>query len=154
MKVVLQRVTDASVSVDNEIVGKIDNGLLVLVGFTCGDTTSDIEYLVNKILNIRIFNDENGIMNKSIIDTNGSILSISQFTLYADANKGRRPSYDRALKPDLANELYNEFNNCLINSNIHLEKGIFGSDMKVNLTNDGPVTIIIESRIKNDKKQN
>ena len=152
MKVVLQRVSDASVSVDNKIVGKINNGLLVLVGFTYGDTSSDIDYVVNKILNIRIFNDDAGIMNKSIIDINGSILSVSQFTLYADATKGRRPSYDKALKPDLANNLYNEFNNLLSNSNIHLEKGIFGSDMKVNLTNDGPVTIIIESRVNNDKK--
>ena len=152
MKVVLQRVSDASVSVDNKIVGKINNGLLVLVGFTYGDTSSDIDYVVNKILNIRIFNDDAGIMNKSIIDINGSILSVSQFTLYADATKGRRPSYDKALKPELANDLYNEFNNLLSNSNIHLEKGIFGSDMKVNLTNDGPVTIIIESRVNNDKK--
>jgi D-tyrosyl-tRNA(Tyr) deacylase len=150
MKVVLQRVISASVSVQEKIVGEIHNGLLILVGFTHNDTTNDIDYLVNKIINIRIFNDDAGIMNKSIMDTNGSILSISQFTLYANPNKGRRPSYDQALKTEDANILYNEFNSKLKEQGIKVQAGIFASDMKVSLINDGPVTIIIESRENND----
>ncbi|MCI5835338.1 MAG: D-aminoacyl-tRNA deacylase [Firmicutes bacterium] len=145
MKVVVQRSKKSSVEVDNVVVGSIDKGLVVLVGFTHGDDIHDIEYLVDKIINLRIFDDENGVMNKSILDVNGSILSISQFTLYADTLKGRRPSYVNALKNIEAKPLYDLFNEKL-REKIKVETGIFGSDMKVAITNDGPVTIIMESR--------
>lgn len=145
MKVVVQRSKKSSVEVDNVVVGSIDKGLVVLVGFTHGDDIHDIEYLVDKIINLRIFDDENGVMNKSILDVNGSILSISQFTLYADTLKGRRPSYVNALKNTEAKPLYDLFNEKL-REKIKVETGIFGSDMKVSITNDGPVTIIMESR--------
>ena len=145
MKVVVQRSKKLSVEVDNVVVGSIDKGLVVLVGFTHGDDIHDIEYLVDKIINLRIFDDENGVMNKSILDVNGSILSISQFTLYADTLKGRRPSYVNALKNIEAKPLYDLFNEKL-REKIKVETGIFGSDMKVAITNDGPVTIIMESR--------
>lgn len=145
MKVVVQRSKKSSVEVDNVVVGSIDKGLVVLVGFTHGDDIHDIEYLVDKIINLRIFDDENGVMNKSILDVNGSILSVSQFTLYADTLKGRRPSYVNALKNIEAKPLYDLFNEKL-REKIKVETGIFGSDMKVSITNDGPVTIIMESR--------
>ena len=145
MKVVVQRSKKSSVEVDNVVVGSIDKGLVVLVGFTHGDDIHDIEYLVDKIINLRIFDYENGVMNKSILDVNGSILSISQFTLYADTLKGRRPSYVNALKNIEAKPLYDLFNEKL-REKIKVETGIFGSDMKVAITNDGPVTIIMESR--------
>mgnify|MGYP002537477578 FL=1 len=145
MKVVVQRSKKSSVEVDNVVVGSIDKGLVVLVGFTHGDNIHDIEYLVDKIINLRIFDDENGVMNKSILDVNGSILSVSQFTLYADTLKGRRPSYVNALKNTEAKPLYDLFNEKL-REKIKVETGIFGSDMKVAITNDGPVTIIMESR--------
>lgn len=145
MKVVVQRSKKSSVEVDNVVVGSIDKGLVVLVGFTYGDDIHDIEYLVDKIINLRIFDDENGVMNKSILDVNGSILSVSQFTLYADTLKGRRPSYVNALKNIEAKPLYDLFNEKL-REKIKVETGIFGSDMKVAITNDGPVTIIMESR--------
>ena len=144
MKVVVQRCTNAQVEVDNNIVGKIDKGLMLLVGFTDTDDSNIIDYMVDKVINLRIFDDDNGIMNKSLLDTNGSILSVSQFTLYGDASKGRRPSYIKALSGDKAINLYNEFNNKLKEKNIHIETGIFGADMKVTLTNDGPITIILE----------
>ena len=136
----------SSVSVDSKIIGSIEHGLVVLVGFTYGDDIKDIEYMVNKIINLRIFNDENGVMNKSLLDVNGSILSISQFTLYGDVRKGRRPSYAAALEPNKAKELYEKFNDSLRKQGINVATGIFGADMKVNINNDGPVTIIIESR--------
>ncbi len=144
MKVVIQRCTNAQVEVDNNIVGKIDKGLMLLVGFTDTDDSNIIDYMVDKVINLRIFDDDNGIMNKSLLDTNGSILSVSQFTLYGDASKGRRPSYIKALSGDKAINLYNEFNNKLKEKNIHIETGIFGADMKVTLTNDGPITILLE----------
>ena len=144
MKVVIQRSLESIVKVNNKIVGYIDKGLVILVGFTDGDNELIIDKMINKILNLRIFDDEDGIMNKSIIDVGGSILSISQFTLYADTKKGRRPSYIHALNGQDAIKLYDLFNNKLSNY-IHVEKGIFGADMKVSITNDGPVTIIIES---------
>lgn len=146
MKVVVQRSLQSSVSVDSKIIGSIEHGLVVLVGFTYGDDIKDIEYMVNKIINLRIFNDENGVMNKSLLDVNGSILSISQFTLYGDVRKGRRPSYADALEPNKAKELYEKFNDSLRKQGINVATGIFGADMKVNINNDGPVTIIIESR--------
>lgn len=145
MKVVVQRSKKSSVEVDDVVVGSIDKGLVVLVGFTYGDDIHDIEYLVDKIINLRIFDDENGVMNKSVLDVNGSILSVSQFTLYADTLKGRRPSYVNALKNTEAKPLYDLFNEKL-REKIKVETGIFGSDMKVSITNDGPVTIIMESR--------
>ena len=145
MKVVIQRAKNARVEIDGKVNGKTDNGLVVLVGFTYGDTLEDIEYMVNKIVNLRIFDDENGVMNKSVLDVNGSILSISQFTLYADTKKGRRPSYVDALKGEESTKLYDLFNEKL-REQIHTETGIFGADMQVTLTNDGPVTIIMESR--------
>lgn len=148
MKVVVQRVLKAHVAVDNNIVGQIDHGLVVLVGFTIGDTTKDIDYLVDKVINLRIFDDENHIMNKAVGDVGGKILSVSQFTLYADANKGRRPSYDLALNKDEAVKLYEEFNEKLKSSGLKIETGIFKADMQVSLVNDGPITIIIESRNK------
>lgn len=145
MKIVVQRSLKSSVSVNNEIVGSIDNGLVLLVGFTLEDTSNDIDYMVKKVINLRIFDDENGIMNKSILDVCGSILSISQFTLYADTKKGNRPSYINAMKGENAIKLYDEFNKKL-GEYVNVEKGMFGADMKVSITNDGPVTIILESR--------
>lgn len=143
MKIVVQRVSEASVEVNKKIVGKIDKGLMLLVSFTQSDTEKNIDWMVNKVLNLRIFDDESGIMNKSVLDINGSILSISQFTLYGDANHGNRPSYINALAGDEAVKLYNLFNDKL-KSKIKVETGIFGADMKVALINDGPVTILLE----------
>ena len=145
MKVLVQRSLNSSVSVDNKVVGSIDKGLVLLVGFTHTDTSEDIDYLVKKVVNLRIFDDENGVMNKSILDACGSILSISQFTLYADTKKGNRPSYINAMGGENAINLYNEFNEKL-SKFVKVEKGIFGAEMKVNIINDGPVTIILESR--------
>lgn len=149
MKIIVQRSLKSSVAVNNKIVGEIDNGLVLLVGFTYGDGSNDIDYLIKKVLNLRIFNDEEGIMNKSVLDIKGKILSISQFTLYADIKKGNRPSYINALNGEDSIKLYNEFNDRL-KEYIEVETGIFGADMKVNINNDGPVTIILESRKNND----
>lgn len=143
MKVIVQRCMKASVSVENKIVGKIDKGLMLLVGFTYGDTEKEFDYLIDKIVHLRIFDDENGVMNQSLLDVSGSILSISQFTLYADTRKGRRPSYIKALNGEEANTLYQLFNQKLRQFTI-VEEGIFGADMKVDFINDGPVTIILE----------
>ncbi len=144
MKVLVQRVLNAKVEVNKEVVGEIKGGLLLFVGFTHTDTSKEIDYMINKVLNLRIFDDENGVMNKSILDTNGSILSISQFTLYADSSKGNRPSYIKAMPGDKSIKLYDEFNTKLKEKNIHIETGIFGADMKVSLINDGPITIMLE----------
>ena len=143
MRIVVQRCNEASVAVDDKIVGKIDKGLMLLVGFTKGDTLEEITYMADKVINLRIFDDENGVMNKSLLDINGSILSVSQFTLYGDAKKGRRPSYVRALGGEEAIKLYQLFNEEL-RKNVSVEEGIFGADMKVSLVNDGPVTILLE----------
>ena len=143
MRVLVQRCDEASVKVDNKVVGKINKGMVILVGFTNGDDSTNIDYMVEKVLNLRIYDDEQGVMNKSLLDTNGSILSISQFTLYADARKGRRPSYADALGGELATKLYDEFNEKL-KKQVHVETGIFGAEMKVSLINDGPVTIMLE----------
>lgn len=145
MKVLVQRSLESSVSVDNKVVGSIDKGLVLLVGFTHTDTSEDIDYLVKKVVNLRVFDDENAIMNKSILDVGGSILSISQFTLYADTKKGNRPSYINAMGGENATKLYDEFNQKL-SEYVKVEKGIFGAEMEVNIINDGPVTIILESR--------
>lgn len=143
MRVVVQRSLESSVLVNNEEVGKINKGLVLLVGFHVNDSLDKINYMIKKILKLRIFDDDNGVMNKSIIDIKGEILSISQFTLYADTTNGNRPSYINAMKSKEAKKLYNIFNNKLRES-IKVETGIFGSDMKLNITNDGPVTIILE----------
>ena len=144
MKTVVQRSLKSSVSINNKIVGSIDKGLVVLVGFTEGDNKTNIDYMVRKIVNLRIFDDENGVMNKSILDVGGSILSISPFTLYGDTKKGNRPSYLKAMKGDNATKLYDIFNKKL-SEYVNVETGVFGSDMLVSITNDGPITIIIES---------
>ena len=149
MRVLVQRSLESSVSVDDKITGKIDRGLVLLVGFTYGDTSKEIDYLINKIINLRIFEDENNIMNKSILDVGGDILSISQFTLYADTKKGNRPSYIKALKSEEASKLYDLFNKKL-SDYIHVETGVFGADMLVNIKNDGPVTILLEKENCND----
>ena len=141
MKVLVQRSGKSSVSVSSKVVGEIDSGLVLFVGFTEGDDISNINYLVKKVLNLRIFPDENGVMNKSILDYGGSILSISQFTLYADTKKGNRPSYINALSGEYSSKLYDEFNKVLSES-IHVETGIFGADMEVDITNIGPTTIM------------
>lgn len=151
MRIIAQRSLNSSVSVDNKIVGEIKKGLVLLVGFTHSDTEEDIDYMTKKILNLRIFEDEEGIMNLSILDVGGSILSISQFTLYADTRKGNRPSYVDSMKAGEASRLYDLFNEKL-KQYISVETGVFRADMKVNITNDGPVTIMLESRNKNDKK--
>jgi len=145
MKVVIQRSKEANVEVDKKIVGEIEYGLVILVGFTLDDTEKDIDYIVDKVVNLRIFDDENGVMNKSLLDVGGSILSISQFTLYADTKKGRRPSYVNAMKGEDATNLYDLWNKKL-REHVNVETGIFGADMKVSLINDGPVTIVMESR--------
>lgn len=143
MKVLVQRVLNANVSINNNIVSSIENGLLLFVGFTNDDNIDKINYMVNKIVNLRIFDDEFGVMNKSVLDVNGSVLSVSQFTLYANCEKGRRPSYTDAIKSNEAKELYDLFNKQL-KKQIKLETGVFQADMKVSLTNDGPVTIMLE----------
>lgn len=144
MKIVVQRSKAANVVVDEKIVGQIDSGLVLLVGFTHNDSEKEIDYMVDKVINLRIFDDEFGVMNKSLLDVGGSILSVSQFTLYADSRKGRRPSYVNALSSDKAKELYELFNKKLKDQNINVETGIFQADMKVSLVNDGPITIILE----------
>ena len=147
MKVVIQRCINGSVEINNKTYNEITNGFVILVGITHDDSIEDINYLVKKIINLRVFDDENGVMNKSILDANGSILSISQFTLYADTKKGNRPSYINALNGENATKLYDEFNNKL-SEHLEVKTGIFGADMKVNIENDGPVTIIIDSKNK------
>jgi len=143
MRVLVQRCDSASVKVDNKTVGSIDKGMMILVGFTQTDTSENIDYMVEKVLNLRIYDDESGVMNKSILEVGGSILSVSQFTLYADTRKGRRPSYVNALNGEKSTLLYDEFNEKL-RKHIHVETGIFGADMKVELINDGTVTILLE----------
>jgi D-tyrosyl-tRNA(Tyr) deacylase len=146
MRVLVQRSKKSSVSVNNKVVGSIDKGLVLLVGFTDGDTFDDISKLSKKVVNLRIFDDENGVMNKSLLDINGSILSISQFTLYGNASKGNRPSYIDAMKGTEAIKLYNQFNEELRKYNVKVETGIFGEYMDVMINNDGPTTIWLESR--------
>ena len=143
MRVLVKRSGKSSVVVDNKTIGAIDKGLVLLVGFTEGDTIDNIKYLVNKVVNLRIFDDENGVMNKSILDCGGDILSISQFTLYADTKKGNRPSYINALGGEKAEPLYELFNEEL-RKFVKVETGKFGAEMTVNITNDGPITIMLE----------
>ena len=149
MKVVIQRVKESSVEIDNKIKAEIGKGILVLIGISQEDIKLDVEWLVNKVLNIRIFNDSDGIMNKSIIDIKGEILIISQFTLMALTKKGNRPSYIKSASHEIAIPLYNYFIELLESKlNNKIKNGIFGADMKVRLINDGPVTIIIDSKNK------
>ena len=143
MRVLVQRSKSSSVLVDEKVVGKIDFGYVLLVGFTDTDTKEKIDKMVRKILHLRIFDDNNGVMNESILDHNGSILLVSQFTLYADTKKGNRPSYINALSGEYSSKLYDEFNKVLSES-IHVETGIFGADMEVDITNIGPTTIMLE----------
>ena len=143
MRVLVQRALSSSVTVDNEVIGRIDKGAVLLVGFTEGDNSDTIDYMVNKVLHLRIYDDSNGVMNKSILDVGGSILSISQFTLYADSKNGNRPSYINALNGEKAISLYEEFNNKL-SRYICVETGKFGADMLVDIKNDGPFTIMLE----------
>lgn len=145
MRVLLQRVRHASVTIDGTIHGKIDQGFLVLVGITHEDDASIVEKLAKKTAELRVFEDESGKMNLSLADIQGKILSISQFTLYADCKKGRRPGFEKAAKPIQAEPLYNYYNECLRSYGISVETGIFGADMKVELLNDGPVTILFDS---------
>lgn len=144
MKIVVQRVENAQVEVDKEIVGKINKGFLVLLGITHNDTKKQADYLVKKLCNLRVFTDKDNKMNLALKDVDGELLIVSQFTLYADCSQGNRPSFTEAAKPDKANELYEYFCSECKKNEIHVEKGIFGADMKVSLVNDGPVTIIIE----------
>jgi D-tyrosyl-tRNA(Tyr) deacylase len=146
MRVIVQRCTRAEVRIDNSTVGKIDEGLLLLVGITETDTKEDAELLAKKIAQLRIFGDREGKMNLSVRDINGAILSISQFTLYADCRKGNRPSFVKAAKPEIASPLYDYFNSLFSTYyDLHVETGRFGADMKVDFINDGPVTIILDS---------
>ena len=143
MRVLVQRSGNASVTIDGKVNGKIDSGLVILVGFTEGDSIKEIEYLAKKVVNLRIFPDENDVMNKSILEYGGSVLSISQFTLYADTKKGNRPSYINALRGEESTKLYDLFNEEL-RKYVHVETGIFGADMTVAITNIGPTTIMLE----------
>jgi len=146
MKAILQRSKNSKVTINNKIHGEIETGLVILVGFTTGDDEKIIDKMVDKIINLRIFEDENDLMNLSLLDIKGSILSISQFTLYADCSKGRRPSFVNALEPVEAERLYGVFNKMLKEQGVKVETGIFREDMKVEIYNDGPVTIILDSK--------
>ena len=143
MRILVQRSLNSSVTVDSKFIGSIEKGLVLLVGFTYGDSLNEIDYLVKKVINLRIFDDENGVMNKSILDVKGRVLSISQFTLYANCKKGNRPSYIDALKSEEASKLYDLFNQKL-SQYVDVETGIFGADMLVSINNSGPVTILLE----------
>jgi D-aminoacyl-tRNA deacylase len=145
VKLVVQRVSHASCTVDNQITGKIDIGYMVLVGIGLDDDETIVEKMAEKLAKLRIFDDENGKINKSIYDVNGKILSISQFTLYADCKKGNRPSFTNARRGEESIVLYKYFNDCLRKLNLEVQEGIFGADMKIDLLNDGPVTIILDS---------
>lgn len=146
MRAVVQRVKRASVSVDQKTVGEISNGLLVFLGIGQNDTEADITYLADKILHLRIFSDNNDKMNWNLTDMNGELLVVSQFTLYGDCRKGRRPSFDNAMEPKQANSIYERFIAYCRSTGIHTKKGIFGADMQIELINDGPVTILLDSQ--------
>lgn len=150
MRIVIQRVSEASVTIEGEKVATIDHGFLVLLGIIPEDTNEDIKWLCNKIVNLRIFPDDHGVMNKSILDAKGEIIVVSQFTLHASTKKGNRPTYIAAAKPEIAIPLYEKFKSHLAEVlNKPIQSGEFGADMKVRLLNDGPVTIIIDSKNKN-----
>lgn len=145
MRAVVQRVSRAQVTVADELIGAVNKGLLVLVGVTEGDTEKDAQYLADKVTGLRIFEDENGKMNLSVKDVGGEILSVSQFTLYGDCRKGKRPSFDKAARPEAANMLYEKFNKLCRQQGVQVETGVFRSHMQVELVNDGPVTILLDS---------
>lgn len=145
MRVVVQRAKEAKVQVEEKTIGQIDKGLVLLVGISNEDNENDVRFCAEKIANLRIFEDETGKMNFSVLENEGAILSISQFTLYGDCKKGRRPNFMKAAKPDYANILYEQFNQLLIDRGLKVETGKFGAMMDVSLVNDGPVTLIIES---------
>jgi len=145
MRVVIQRVTSGSVTIGGKVHGTVGKGLVILLGITHDDTRDDADFLVSKCVNLRIFEDDAGKLNRSLLDIQGGILLISQFTLYGDARKGRRPSFDQAARPEIAEPLYNYFIDELKKIPVPVETGIFGADMKVEIHNDGPVTIIIDS---------
>ena len=147
MRVLIQRVKEASVTIDGEVISLIHNGLLVFVGITDDDSREDIQWLTKKIANIRLFDDENGVMNRSVIESGGDILAVSQFTLMASTKKGNRPSYIKAARPEISVPLYEEFcSEMELAVNKPIQRGVFGADMKVRLLNDGPVTIFIDSK--------
>ena len=149
MRILIQRVSEASVKIDQVEHSHISEGLLILVGIENEDDDDDIEYLCKKIINLRIFDDNNGVMNESVIQVGGEIMVISQFTLQANTRKGNRPSYIKAAKPDIAVPMYEKFCRQLeLQSGVNIKTGVFGADMKVSLTNDGPVTIWIDSKVK------
>ena len=148
MRLVVQRVRDCSVKVDNSLIGRIDFGLLAYLGVKKGDTDKDLNYLVNKLIGLRVFKDENGVMNLSAKDISASLMIISQFTLCADSRKGNRPSYNNAEKPEIAKEMYLKFIKRLQETNLIVKSGKFQADMEVSYTNDGPVTILIDSEKK------
>lgn len=149
MKVVVQRVRDAGVKVNGEVVGAIARGLLVLVGFESEDDATDIQWMTNKLVQMRIFGDENGKMNRSLLEVKGDVLVVSQFTLHASTKKGNRPSFIKAARPEVAIPLYEEFKKCLNTAGVNrVASGVFGANMKVSLLNDGPVTIILDSKNK------
>lgn len=146
MRAVVQRVTDAKVSVEDKICGSIGKGLCVLLGVETDDTKKDLDYMIEKVSDLRIFDDENGVMNLSILDIGGEILSISQFTLLGDVRHGKRPSWIRAERPEKANEMYQLFNEGLRGRGINVEEGVFQAEMLVEINNDGPVTILLDSK--------
>ena len=146
MRLVIQRVLESSVCVDGNVVGSIGPGFMVLCGVEDGDTAEDLRYCIDKTVNLRIFEDEAGKMNRSILDAGGEILAISQFTLHGDVRHGRRPSFIRAARPETAVPLYDAYCNGLREAGVHVETGIFQTDMKVSLINDGPVTLLVDSR--------
>ena len=145
MRCVVQRVTEASVTVGEETVGRIGPGMMVLIGVKKEDTEKDLKYIVEKVQNLRVFDDENGVMNRSVLDAGGSILAVSQFTLYGDARGGRRPSYIRAAKPEEANAMYTRLVEAWRAKGVRVETGRFRAEMMVSLVNDGPVTILLDS---------
>ena len=145
MRCVVQRVTQASVTSGGTLAGSVGPGMMVLIGVSAEDTEKDLKYMAEKVPNLRIFDDENGVMNRSILDAGGSILAVSQFTLYGDARGGRRPSYIRAAKPEMADRLYEQLVAAWRDKGIHVETGVFRTEMQVSLVNDGPVTILLDS---------
>lgn len=149
MKVVVQRSKQAKVTVEGQVTGQIESGLVVLVGITHDDKQEDALFLAEKVANLRIFEDDEGKMNRSLLDVGGSLLSVSQFTLYGDCRKGRRPSFIEAARPEHAEPLYEFFNDALRQMGVHVQTGVFGAMMEVSLVNDGPVTLIIESQKNN-----
>ncbi len=146
MRAIVQRVTKSRVTVDGQTTGEIEKGLNVLLGVGQEDTDRDIQYLADKIINLRIFEDENGKMNLSLLDTGGALLVISQFTLYGDCRKGKRPSYDKAARPEMAEAVYNSFVNYCRSQNVKVETGKFQATMLVEILNDGPVTLLLDSK--------